>query len=395
MCGENTLRPLRVALYSHDTQGLGHIRRNLAIATALRATPTPPATLLISGTQLGAAFTPPPGIDFLALPAVAKNDHGHYAPRTLPMSLEQVISLRMQVIKGALESFAPDVLIVDKVPNGLLGELIPALEMLRQKGKTRCVLGLRDVLDDPETTRREWERSDCTGLINAYYDAVWIYGDPRVYDPLQEYGLRQALSGRVHYTGYLDRSQHPAAPDDHKHAHHAAQKHKQVALCMVGGGQDGGALAYAFARAELPAGVRGILVNGPYMPAATRQKIQRAARHTSRLQVLDFVADPLTLLRQADYVISMGGYNSVCEILAHHKRALIVPRVKPRLEQWIRAQRLASLGLVDVLHPDELTPKKLARWLSRAKPEMGATLPTVDMAGFSRLPKLLQALVEF
>jgi predicted glycosyltransferase len=111
--------------------------------------------------------------------------------------------------------------------------------------------------------------------------------------------------------------------------------------------------------------------------------------------VLDFVADPLILLRQADYVISMGGYNSVCEILAHHKRALIVPRVRPRLEQWIRAQRLASLGLVDVLHPDELTPKKLTRWLNRAKRQAVVPQPAVDMAGFSRLPKLLQALVEF
>jgi predicted glycosyltransferase len=384
---------LRIALYSHDTQGLGHIRRNLAIANALQTSPTPTAMLLISGTQVGGAFDLPAGVDLLTLPAIGKNGRGEYSARTLPMTLEEVSSLRMRIIASALESFAPNVLIVDKVPSGLLGELIPALNLLRQQGQTRCVLGLRDVLDDPATTRREWAHADNTALINAYYDAVWIYGDPRVYDPLREYGLDQLLPGRVHYTGYLDRWQGLTMPAQGLKP--ARRKAKRLALCMVGGGQDGGDLAHAFASADLPPGVRGVLVTGPYMSPAVRRQIQRVARHQPRLQVVEFVADPAPLLRQADFVISMGGYNSICEILAQQKRALIVPRVQPRREQWIRAQRLAALGLVDVLHPDKLKPKKLTRWLSQAKEQKHHPRIPVDLAGCARLPQLLQSLLEF
>ena len=51
----------------------------------------------------------------------------------------------------------------------------------------------------------------------------------------------------------------------------------------------------------------------------------------------------------------MGGYNTSCEILACGRRALIVPRIIPRREQLIRAQRLSELGAVDVLHPQALS----------------------------------------
>lgn len=196
----------RVALYSHDTQGLGHIRRNLAIASALLQDKRPPVILLISGTQIGSTLTKPPGVDFVALPAVAKNEDGHYQARSLPLSLEEVIRLRESTIRGALAAFAPDVLIVDKTPTGLKRELLPSLHRLRDRGQTRCVLGLRDVLDDPVTTRREWARTDSSAVVQAYYDAVWIYGDPTIYDPLVEYGLASDLAGKARYTSYPNRT---------------------------------------------------------------------------------------------------------------------------------------------------------------------------------------------
>lgn len=57
--------------------------------------------------------------------------------------------MRSAVLAAALEAFAPDLLIVDKLPSGVLGEFVPALERLRAAGRTKMVLGLRDVLDDP------------------------------------------------------------------------------------------------------------------------------------------------------------------------------------------------------------------------------------------------------
>jgi len=48
----------------------------------------------------------------------------------------------------------------------------------------------------------------------------------------------------------------------------------------------------------------------------------------------------------------MGGYNTFCEILSFDKRAIIMPRTKPRMEQYIRASRAADLGLTGMLDGD-------------------------------------------
>ncbi len=91
----------------------------------------------------------------LALPPLAKGADGHYTSRTLDVALQDLIGLRSHTIRAALEAFDPDALIVDNVPRGAMRELDGALQHLRLRGRTRCVLGLRDVLDTPHTVRRE------------------------------------------------------------------------------------------------------------------------------------------------------------------------------------------------------------------------------------------------
>jgi predicted glycosyltransferase len=88
----------------------------------------------------------------------------------------------------------------------------------------------------------------------------------------------------------------------------------------------------------------------------------------------------------------MGGYNSVCELLAREKRSLIVPRVSPRTEQLIRARRLQELGLAHMLHPSELTPEALGDWLhadERAPTGAGSIRQQIDFNGLERLPRLV------
>ena len=59
----------------------------------------------------------------------------------------------------------------------------------------------------------------------------------------------------------------------------------------------------------------------------------------------------------------MGGYNTFCEVLSFDKRAVIVPRTVPRLEQWIRAKRAEELGLVRMIDEwrDGLAPEAMIR----------------------------------
>jgi predicted glycosyltransferase len=385
---------LRIALYSHDTQGLGHIRRNLAIAEALADGLDDPAILLLSGTHVTGSFQLPPGSDCLTLPALGKDREGNYAARSLGVSLKQLIQLRSALLVSALTSFRPDLFIVDKVPYGAFDELKPALQMLRTNGETRCVLGLRDILDDPNTTQREWRASDSDTAIRRYYDEIWVYGDPTVYNLAGEYTLADDIAAKIRYTGYLNRFQRASA----NNAEATAQLHnlvgnRRLALCAVGGGQDGYPIAHAFAQAALPTDTLGIVLAGPFMPEEQRTTLHRIADQRSSLQVVDFAADPAAMLQRADAVVAMAGYNTTCEILATQKRALLVPRVQPRLEQWIRAERLNQLGLLDLVHPAALTPGHVADWLAQGAAVQPPQTAGIDLDGLARLPQLAAELV--
>jgi predicted glycosyltransferase len=389
--GTLSSRKLRIALYSHDTMGLGHKRRNMLIAQTLASSPLQTDILMITGMREASNFPTPPGVDCLTLPALYKGADGQYQSRRLDISLGDIITLRAKVIQATVEAFAPDVLIVDNVPRGAVRELDPTLEYLRSQGHTRCILGLRDVLDEPVAVRRDWERAANEDAIRRYYDAVWVYGDPRVYNLAREYNFASDVVAKFHYTGYLDQRLRLkfAKSESAEVLANLQLPPGELVLCLVGGGQDGAQLAEAFAQAELPPNTNGVILTGPFMPAEVRQNLHNVAAKQPRLKVLEFVAEPTLLINQADRVIAMGGYNTTCEVLSFEKRALIIPRVQPRREQLVRAERLADLGLIDLLHPDRVNPRTLTEWLAK-----DGTAPQirdrVNLNGLVRLPQLVE-----
>jgi predicted glycosyltransferase len=385
----------RVALYSHDTMGLGHMRRNLLLAQALQRSELKAIVLMIAGAREASLLTATAGVDCVALPSLRKDGGGQYHPRHLAVSLDELLALRARTAGAALEAFAPDVLIVDNVPRGALRELDPVLESLRARGRTRLVLGLRDVLDEPATLQGEWARAQNQDAVRSYYDAVWVYGDPAVYDPVHEYGFAPDVAAKVRYTGYLDQRARLAFARRRGKDPLAALgwSRDRLVLCLVGGGQDGADLAEAFVEADLPAGTNGLLVTGPCMPAAVRGRLVRHVASNPNRRVVSFVHEPTRLVRRADRVVAMGGYNTVYEVLSFEKPALIVPRVKPRREQLIRAERLQALGLVDVLHPTDLSPRALTAWLASECPPGRPARQRIDFNGLARVPLLLEELL--
>jgi predicted glycosyltransferase len=368
------------------------MRRNLLIAQTIAGAPLHAATLLIIEAQQAVSFAIPPGVDTLTLPALRKALDGQVAPRSLEISLQKLIAMRARAILGALEAFEPDVLIVDHLPRGAVMELDPTLEFLRRGGHTRCVLGLRDVLEAPETVQREWKNAANEDAIRDYYDAVWVYSDPKVCDHAREYHFSPEVAQKLRYTGYLDQRKRADSANSQGDELIAplGLPRGRLALCLVGGGQDGARLAEAFAEADLPPGVAGVIATGPFMPPEVLRRLRYAAARNPQLRVLDFVAEPTLLLSRAERVIAMGGYNTVCEVLSFAKHALIVPRATPRREQLIRAERLRDLGLLDVLPADDISPGALTSWLARdlwAPPRVRAR---IDLGGLARLPHLLE-----
>jgi predicted glycosyltransferase len=377
---------VRIAFYAHDTLGLGHTRRNLLIATALTRTGYQVDLLIIAGTYAATRFTLPPGADCLALPSLRKDIEGTYTARSLDMSLQEIIHLRSQAIWAALKSFQPDLLVVDNVPRGAAGELDLSLRKLTRRGTTRCVLGLRDVIDAPEVVQAQWEARDDGRAIADHFDRVWIYGDPRLHQTLPPQ-QREAAGRRVRYLGYFDpllRLGANATMSDETRAVLDWTSGPFV-LAMVGGGQDGYELARAFVRARFGQR-RGVLITGPFMHPGARLELRAQAALRGDVMVVDFLSEPVELIPHADRVVSMGGYNSVLEVLACRRPLLVVPRVKPRQEQLIRASRLQELGLLEVLRPEALDPEALGQWLE-APQRQRSDVARLDFKAQQRLPQ--------
>ena len=382
-------RHTRIALYSHDTMGLGHMRRNLLLAEELAASALKPNVLLISGSREVSRFALARGIDVVSLPALYKDSSSRYHPRSLDVSLNDLIAIRSATILGALKAFEPDLFVVDNVPRGALYELDAAMSYLRRRGNTRCVLGLRDILDEARDVRAEWTRADNYAAVRRNYDMIWVYGDQAVADVSQEYGFPGDIASRVYYTGYLN--QHARTASAPELPQEKAVDGNTV-VCMLGGGQDGLALAAAFARTPFAAPLTGLLVTGPLMSPARRAELARAAADNPQVRILEFISNPMAAMRAAHCVVTMGGYNSVCDVLSIGARALVVPRVVPRAEQLIRAERLSARGLVDMMRPECVTPESLHRWI--VTPAVPRRTVSVRMHTTPELHSLLTAALD-
>ena len=214
---------------------------------------------------------------------------------------------------------------------------------------TTLVLGLREVMDAPELLRAEWQQRDVMRKIGRFYDMIWTYGPPDFYDPLTGLDAPASVRAKMKYVGFLQRSlSHDQMPEHRPEGDYL--------LVTTGGGGDGSDLVHDVIHAyqqDATLTHKALVVLGPYMPAKKRQKLLRKGGAIPHLKMIEFDNRMEDLVAGAKAVVAMGGYNTYCEILSFDKPALIVPRVRPRQEQLIRARRGAELGMVEMLLPEQ------------------------------------------
>ncbi|MBN9693558.1 MAG: hypothetical protein J0M24_25200 [Verrucomicrobia bacterium] len=344
---------MRFLFYSHDGFGLGHTCRNLAIARALTQLAPQASVLVASGSDDVTRLGVPDRVEILKLPGLRKLANESYGSRYLGVSSDTVRQLRSRLLQSTVESFQPDVLLVDKHPFGAGGELRPALGSLRALGH-RAVLGLRDILDDPATVRQEWEPHDLPHAIPEHYDAVLVYGHQSLFDTASEYGFPASLLERTHYCGYVvdapsRQSPRPAA---------TRPSGKPLVLATVGGGEDGAELLEAFLTRSVNEPWERVAVTGPLVSAKESRRLKDLA-DLHGIELHTFIPGLQKWFATADVVVCMGGYNTIAQCLAAGARVICVPRTHPRREQWVRAESLAQRGLLRVLPPEQLTPARL------------------------------------
>ena len=388
----------RIVIYSHDTFGLGNIRRMLEVARHLVESSPEVSVLVITGSPMLHAFRIPPRIDYVKLPCLARNVEGRYAARSLSLTLAETVRLRANLVKSAIADFRPDLILVDKKPFGVEDELAGAIEALPDAAhRPRLVLLLRDILDAPESTARVWKKNGYFEAITTYYDQVLVVGCPEVFDLRREYDFPPFAGAKVRFGGYIAREP-GRRPRAELRRELGVADGEPLVLVTPGGGEDGWALVHAaFTGHEALAPAlrpRMHIVCGPEMAEAQRAQVMAATQRCPQLTAQAFSDDMMALQGAADVVLAMGGYNTVCELLTCGRRAVIVPRVKPGLEQAIRAERMARLGLLTMLHPDELTPAALMAALAAEVAALRARLPLPRLRRLNGLERVTEAVFE-
>jgi predicted glycosyltransferase len=350
----------RFIFYSHDGLGLGHLRRNLAIAAALTEAAPDASVLLATGCNDLGTHGLARNVDLLVLPGLRKLGKGQYAGRRLPLSGKELAALRAAQLETAVRSFRPDVMLVDKHPVGVRGELRSALDALSELGG-RAALGLRDILDERAAVIEEWAEGNVLEAIDQHFDRILVYGDSRVLDVAHEYNLPDYLSERLRYCGYVvhPRSVQSAAVDALPTFATRLRRIPTV-LATTGGGEDGRYVLECFVQAAQDARWSGVAVSGPQLETSERHALRRMALEAG----VDFhgtVPEVASWLSHVDAVVCMGGYNTLSETISRGTPTLCIPRVHPRREQLIRARAFSELGLLRVVEPERLNPGLLRR----------------------------------
>ena len=347
----------RFLFYAHDGMGLGHTRRNLAIAAALVDLCPQAVVLLASSTDDAHRLGLPPRVEVLKLPGLRKTANDQYQSRRLPVHADDIRELRAALLEAAVNAFRPAVVLVDKHPFGARGEFRAGLKLLKERGG-RSVLGLRDILDEPAVVRREWSEHRLQERIGEFYDRLFVYGESSVFDPVAEYGLPRAVERRAHFCGYVVNRDRPNPVAEMPEELRRACRQGPVVLATAGGGEDGFALLETFIAAAAGAPWRGVAIAGPMTP---EEDLTRLHAQAVRAGVLlhPFIPRLPTLFASLEALVCMGGYNTLAEAALHAVPTVCVPRVAPRSEQLIRARAFERLGLLRLLHPDELDPATL------------------------------------
>lgn len=341
----------RLLIYSHDSFGLGHLRRCRAIAHDLVDRYPQLTVLILSGSPIIGSFDFKSRVDFVRVPGVIKLKNGDYTSLKLNLNLNKTLEIRQSIITHTASIFDPDMFLVDKEPLGLRGEVKESLKLLNRRGK-RCVVGLRDVMDEPQALNREWRRKGVLPGLHRYYRDIWVYGLPEIFDPIREITGMSGLADRISFTGYIERS---ASDADFSSASFRLPPRPYILVTAGGGGDGAGLIDWVLRAYESDSTIPypALIIFGPFMHLEQRMAFQERVDRLPAVYATTFEAKPEALYQKAVGVVAMGGYNTFCEVLSFDKPALIVPRTEPRQEQLIRAERAAAMGLLRVLSEDE------------------------------------------
>lgn len=350
----------RLLFYCQHILGMGHLVRSMEIVRGL----LPEFQVcFINGGEVVKGFEIPPEVEVVNLPAIKTDaEFRTLQPVDKSLDLATVQAMRTQTLLALGDLFAPDILMVELFPFGrrkFSFELIPLLEQAKSR-QTQVVCSLRDIVVTKQDLAKH-EAKVCK-LMNQYFDLLLVHGD-RNFQPLEETFSRLSdLTCETRYTGYVVQPQ----PETLIPLPETAP----LILASIGGGRFGHELLYGLLEAapllaqQTPHRIQ--IFTGPFMPEETFVELETIAQALPNVSIDRFTPHLLSYMKQADLSISMSGYNTTMNILTTGVRAMLLPFTgNDDQEQTMRSQKLARLGVVEVLAQEDLQGDRFAKKILR------------------------------
>ena len=372
---------MKIIQYCQHVLGIGHFFRSLEICRALF---DHEVVLVTGGPPVDAQL--PDHVREVHLPDLQMNPEfkGLFSSRKND-PIEQIKAERQKQLLALFESEKPDIFLVELYPFGRKAfrfELDPLLERINNIKGSSCgvVCSVRDILVEKEDQVKHETRVVKT--LNRFFDAVLVHADPdlaRLEETFDQYGK---IEIPVVYTGYI--APRPGAKADRRIRRNLKiGRDDLMVVGSAGGGNVGAPLltaaVQAFNQLTVDKACYLQIFTGPFLPAAEFDNLKNIAG--INIKINRFTPDFLSHLAAADLSISMGGYNTTMNILAAKVPALVWPFAQNR-EQRLRAERLASRGVLKVLEDEDLQPRRLAGLIDQvlAAPEAGTVGFNLDGA---------------
>jgi predicted glycosyltransferase len=381
----------RLLFYCQHILGMGHLVRSMEIVKGL----VPEFQVcFINGGEIVEGFDIPSQVEVINLPAIKTDSEFQELQVVDPnYTLSEVQEMRQAILLEVCDRFRPDVLVIELFPFGrrrFSFELVPMLETAKAMG-TKIVCSLRDIVVT-KSDRTKHEEKVCK-LMNQYFDLLLVHGDPHLQSLEETFSRVQDLTCEVYFTGYVVQPVPTVAvelPD--------LNPRKPLILVSVGGGRFGHELLNCVVQSapilkhHLPHQIQ--VFTGPFMPELQLLELQAMARDSPNICVDRYTPQLLSYMQRADLSISMSGYNTTMNVLTTGVRALLLPFTgNDDQEQRIRAQKLADLGVVEIIDPKELDPncfvKKVVTYLQKQP-----TRIQFDCAGVKKTAVLLNQFLD-
>jgi predicted glycosyltransferase len=376
----------RVLFYTHNSIGLGHAVRTLAIITGMRRADPDLEFLVLSGTSVPQLFSRE-GIEIIKLPSTRMEfgpEGAKLKPRYLrSVPLEQIYDFRQAIITEAFQFFEPQALMIEHNMTGQMNELVPLQlkKYMRRGGRLdfamcyfcRGIMSRGPLLRIPYQNPRHGSESVNIGQL---YDFIYVLEDRDIIDVNREFlGNDPDMEPKIRYLGKITSKARSEIAPRAEVLEAMDLPDKPIILMTLGRHgevqQMADRILNTMDKEGLWSAYQVILVLDPYLEKESVAELRETVKERGG-KAIPFTPDLLDLIAASELIICRAGYNTVNEVLLTDTKALIIAEDHAGGEQEFRIKSLPGEN-IEVLHPsqtdqarlDELIPSLLKR---RAKP---------------------------